>query len=170
MEVHGKIQTCYCIALDACMLFVSVVYRGVDVIRRVVEQSCFAPLEVYDEKKDGKCGIWLTDTIKENACGALQLALSNGQVAFAKEFVTNEKEASGKQADRKIQDMYREQLANFRVEMVMPNDISIGKTKLVYTGKTSSGRKGNVFTQQSTVLKRNICFTAVCLMRLLRFV
>jgi len=43
-----------------------VVFRGVDVLRRIVEQKIFSPLEVYDEKGEGGFGITMTDLVKES--------------------------------------------------------------------------------------------------------
>lgn len=144
-------------------------FRGADIIRKIVEQRAYSPVEVYDEKGDGKVGIWTTDVSKESAANHLKLMLSNGQVAFAKEFITQEKETSGKSAAKTIQDVYREQLANYRVELVIPHDVAIGITRRKFTGKTSSGRKGTfvllfvyIFVCRFVILVFVLFFVFVC--------
>lgn len=114
---------------------------GTDVVRNVVEQAEFAPITCvsYDETPKDRVGIWMSDEVKRCMAGEMERALGDGQLCFAKEFVTA---APRKPAD--IQKEFREQLSNYREELIKPKDEATGITKKVVTGKTSGGRKDDL--------------------------
>jgi hypothetical protein len=114
----------------------------VDMIRKICEQPEFQPLVVvsYDETPKERFGIWMTDDVKKNMMLDLQRSMSDGQLCFAKEFIHTGDTVKEK---AKIKDKFRQQLQNFRQEVINPKDVAIGITKTYMTGK-SSGRKDDI--------------------------
>jgi hypothetical protein len=125
-------------------VFIEANYGGswaVDVIKNIVDQDQFQPLEVvtYDTTNKGRHGIWMTDNVKECMAGVMQMSMSGGHLVFAKEFIT----ATAPNA-KTIQTTFREQCVNYRLELVKPLDEATGTSKKKYTGKTGSGRKDDL--------------------------
>lgn len=108
---------------------------------QIINQREFQPVTVvsYDETNKGRVGIWMRDEVKEMMCMTLQRSLADGQLVFAKEFITL------KTAGQKdIQAAFKDQLAKFREELLLPNDTTTGITKKKFTGKSASGNKDDV--------------------------
>jgi hypothetical protein len=116
-------------------------YWAVDIIKNIVQQPRFAPIEVvsYDETAKDRAGIWMSQGVKECMAGVMQRSLADGQLCFAKEFIT--------QRGPNLPDIkkeYREQLINYRQELIEPHDVATGTSKAIITGKTSGGRKDDL--------------------------
>lgn len=123
-------------------VFIEANYGGwwsADVVRKVVEQPKYAPLEAcrYDETADDRVGVWMRDELKDCMAGDMQRSLGDGQWCWAKDFISWGKKA------KDIQKELCEQLANYRKEIVPPTDEATGKWKAVITGK-SAGRKDDL--------------------------
>lgn len=122
-------------------VFIEANYGGwwaTDIVRGIVEQKEFAPIEVcsYDETDKNRVGVWMRDEVKECMAGEMQRSLADGQLCFADAFIT--------QRDTKaIQHEFMEQLQHYRQEIIVPTDESTGKYKKVTTGK-SAGRKDDM--------------------------
>ena len=110
-----------------------------DVVRNVVEQKDYMPLEVcsYDETDKDRAGIWMTDEVKRCMAGEFSRSLADGQLCFAKEFSCGSSQTKAMQAE------LLEQLSHYREQIIAPNDEATGKFKKITTGK-SSGRKDDL--------------------------
>ena len=86
----------------------------------------------------------MTEEVKEAMAGDLGKSLMDERLCFAREFITGKLVEKGKDNVAEIQKEYCKQLENFRLELIMPNDIATGKAKKCFTGKTSGGKKDDM--------------------------
>jgi hypothetical protein len=112
----------------------------VDTVKKIVCQPQFMPIELmsYDKSHSDKEGVWLDQPVKEAMSGMLQRSVADGVLCFALHFVTTRKTAV------EAQNEMREQMANYREELLRPKDVAVGITKRVLTGKTGSGKKDDL--------------------------
>jgi hypothetical protein len=112
----------------------------VDTVKKIVCQQEFMPVEMmsYDKSNSNKEGVWLDQPVKEAMSGMLQRSVADGQLCFAQYFVTTRKEAV------EVQNEIREQMANYREELLRPKDVAVGVTKKWLTGKTGGGKKDDL--------------------------
>jgi hypothetical protein len=112
----------------------------VDTVKKIVCQQQFMPIEImsYDKSNSDKEGVWLDQPVKEAMSGMLQRSVADGLLCFAVHFVTTRKNFT------EIQTEIREQMANYREELLRPKDLAVGITKKWLTGKTGSGRKDDL--------------------------
>ena len=72
----------------------------------------------------------------------MKRSMADAQLCFAKEFITSVKDEHDKISPKKVQETFREQCANYRIEIQQKgNDIATSIAKKKFTGKTSGGRK-----------------------------
>jgi hypothetical protein len=119
-------------------------YWASSVLETIVQQKEFMPLEAcsYDESDEEKVGVWMEPKLKPALAAQLQRSLADGQLVFAKDFITTqtEKSMNGKP---KVQMDFMSQLSEYREELKEPNDAATGDYKKFITGK-SCGRRDDM--------------------------
>jgi len=108
---------------------------AVDNIKTILEQQRFMPLEVvsFDTKKEARCGVWMSDRIKEAMTSTHQRSVADAQFCFAREFVSQ-------QRPDVVRRSFREQMAHCREELLKPRDETTGVTRKKITAKAAGHR------------------------------